>query len=233
MSCPGRRPKMNEKNKLAYLVLILVMLVVTAYLTTAYIVKFWPFSSPTASKPKIDLTPIAENVQDKAKTPDKPDLSKGVVGNDKDKYEISDGTMFDCGSFSFAFPKGWLRLVMDGGKNVVSTDVVDATNSIMIKEIQDFILTKENAQETIDQLKKALAQDYVIEQAEVSEFMGRNCVIMSGSTDWNGTKAGLLIIALPDEKGPDYLVIGLYNPLSDEAKQTVTNAMVTLTPDTF
>jgi hypothetical protein len=218
----------SSKIQIVYLVAILVMLVVTAYVTTAYFVKFWPFMK--ATKEPVDLTSIADSIANPPKDPGAPDLSKGVIGKNQGAYDTSDGKAFDCGTYFISFPTGWLRIVKDNGKTVISTDPKDTLNQIIIAEVEGIDTDSKTMAMTVETIKQELGSDYVIDQYELSDFLDRKCIVMSGSANVDGNTEGLMIMAVPDEKGSDYLIVGLYNPKSFDSRSAVSSAMVTLKP---
>ena len=218
----------SSKTQIVYLVAILVMLIVTAYMTTAYFVKFWPFIK--AAKEPVDLTSIADSIANPPKDPSSPDLSKGVIGKNQGNYDTSDGKQFDCGTYFMTFPTGWLRIIKDNGKTVISTDPKDTLNQIIISQVEGINADSKTMTMTVETIKQELGSDYVIDQYELSDFQDRKCIVMSGSAVVDDNREGLMIMVVPDEKGSDYLIVGLYNPKSSDGRSAVSSAMVTLKP---
>lgn len=219
-----------EKSKLIYLVLILLLLIVTAYLTTAFFVKFWPFNQTNTSA-TIDLSAIAKNIEKRENDNDplQPDLSKGVVGEDGDPYNVSDGTPYDCGSYSIAFPKDWLVVLQNKGRLAISSDLRNSTNSIYISQTDNLTFDSENMDKTLADINESLDQEFAVEQIDKTDFLGKKCLTVSGSSNRNGVKSGLLAIAIPsDSKAPGYWIIGFFDPQNPSIRDDIVASMATM-----
>lgn len=217
-----------EKSKIAYLVLILLLLIVTAYLTTAFFVKFWPFHQPKPSG-VVDLSPIAKNVAENKTDITKPDLSKGILGANEDPYNVSDGSAYDCGLYSLAFPKGWLVVLQDKGKLAVSSDLNNSTNSLYINQTDTLTLDLENMDKVLENIKESLGSGFTIEQIDKTDFLGKKCLTISGSADRNGVKSGLMVIVIPsDSETPGFWMIGFYDPKTPTVKDSIVASMATM-----
>lgn len=213
-----------------YLILILLLLIVTAYLTTAFLVKFWPFNQTNPST-AIDLSAIAENIeeQENGNDPLQPDLSKGVVGEDRDPYNVSDGTPYDCGSYSIAFPKDWLVVLQNKGKLAISSDLKNSTNSIYISQADVLTFDSENMDKTLADINESLGSEFTVEQANKTDFLGKKCLTISGSSLRNGVKSGLMAIAIPsDSKAPGYWIIGFFDPKNPSIRDDIVASMATM-----
>ncbi len=213
-----------------YLILILLLLIVTAYLTTAFLVKFWPFNQTNPST-AIDLSAIAENIeeQENGNDPLQPDLSKGVVGENEDPYNVSDGTPYDCGSYSIAFPKDWLVVLQNKGKLAISSDLKNSTNSIYISQADVLTFDSENMDKTLADINESLGSEFTVEQANKTDFLGKKCLTISGSSLRNGVKSGLMAIAIPsDSKAPGYWIIGFFDPKNPSIRDDIVASMATM-----
>jgi hypothetical protein len=224
----------KPRNRLPEMIFILLLLVVTAYLTTAYFVKFWPFKpAPSAGSQAIDLKDIAKDAGKTDANDTEPDLTKGVIGEGEGTYDLSDGKLYDCGDYLVAFPKDWMRIMRDGGKNVTGTDPNNPSNTVIIYQTEGLVADEASRAQTVEGISATLGSDYKIGDSEITDFLGRKCLLMSGTVLWNGMNAGLVILAVPDDKGSDFLVIGIYNPEKTENRDVVMGAMVTITPKTL
>lgn len=219
-----------EKSKIMYLVLILLLLIVTAYLTTAFLVKFWPFNQTNPSA-AIDLSAIAENIEERQNGDDplQPDLSKGVVGEDRDPYNVSDGTPYDCGLYSIAFPKDWLVVLQNKGRLAISSDLKNSTNSIYISQADVLTFDSENMDKTLADINESLGSGFTVEQVDKTDFLGKKCLTISGSSLRNGVKSGLMAIAIPsDSKAPGYWIIGFFDPKNPSIRDDIVASMATM-----
>lgn len=217
-----------DKSKITYLILILVLLIVTAYLTTAFFIKFWPFNQ-NKSTSAVDLTPIAQSIEKGNKDISKPDLSKGVVGNNEDPYNVSDGTPYDCGMYTMSFPQGWLVVLQDKGKLAISSDLKNSTNSIYVSQTDTLVFNSENTDKALDEIKQSLGSEFTVEQVDKTDFLGKKCLTVSGSSDRNGIKAGLLAMAIPsDASAPGYWIIGFFDPKDSSIRDNIVASMATM-----
>lgn len=215
------------------MIIILLLLVVTAYLTTAYFVKFWPFKPVGSSSQRIDLTAISDNAKDKDKSVTDADLTKGVVDEGKGTYDLSDGKPYDCGQYLMAFPKGWIRINKENGLQVTGTNPDDPTDTVLVTQTEGLVVDDKNLQQTVDGIISGLGEGYKAMESNTMDFLGRKCLLVSGTAVWNGTTAGLYILGVPDEKGPDFIVVGLYDTKKQESRGLVMDAMVSITPKTL
>lgn len=218
----------RDRSKILYLLVILGLLILTAYVTTAFLIKLWPFGK-TKPDSYVDLSPIAENVEKGKIDTLKPDLSKGVVGNKEDPYIISDGSPYDCADFSIEFPKGWLIVLEDDGRMAISVDLKNATNSIYLNQQNSLSPDLSDMGNILEGIKKSLGEGFTIDQVDTAQFLGRKCLTVSGSATRNGLKAGMLALAIPSVKlTPGYWVIGFFDPKDMSTRDKVVDSMASL-----
>lgn len=213
------------------MIIILLLLVVTAYLTTAYFVKFWPFKSNGTGDQKIDLTAILDDAKNTDKSATDADLTKGVVNNGT--YDLSDGKPYDCGQYLMAFPKGWIRINKENGLQVTGTNPDNATDTVLVTQTEGLIVDDKTLSQTVDGIISGLGEGYKAMEKNTMDFLGRKCLLVSGTAVWNGTTAGLYILGVPDDKGPDFIVVGLYDTTKQDSRDVVMNTMVSITPKTL
>jgi hypothetical protein len=217
-----------EKSKTAYLLIIFFLLVITAYMTTAYLVKLWPFAK-TNSTGVVDLSPIAESIEKSKTDPTKTDFSKGIVGQNQDPYIVSDGNPYDCGDYSITFPNGWLIVLQDKGKLAISNDLKNSYNSICVSWQKNLGFDTSDLEKSKKDIGEDLGSDYSIEQVDLTDYMNKKCLMVYGTAQRNDSKVGMMAMAIPSSgTQPGYWVIGFFDPKDSGSKDIIFNSMASI-----
>lgn len=211
-----------ERSKNWYLLAILALLVLTAYVTTAFFIKIWPFGN---AKPEgyVDLAPVSESI-DKAN-----EDKSGSAGALEGSYIVSDGTAYVCGDCSIVFPKGWLIVIDDDSKMAISTDLKNATNSILINSVNRLTVDSTDKNKILEEIGKSLGEGFAVDQVDTAKFFERTCLTVSGSAIRNGIKAGMVAMVIPsDRQMPGYWIIGFFDPKDMSSRDKVVESMASL-----
>lgn len=173
-----------------FLGLIVVLIVATSYLTTAYFIHAPPFGSKIKMTEEHTISQITTEI--------------GV-----EDYEVSSGkrTMFD--HFSMVFPREWLLINTGEQSAILGMKPDDLNASVSISRIQ---MNTDLPDRTEDvQLFMSDNIDTWFATADISRtsFLNRQCFLFSGSFERTNKDDGMITLIVPDGE-IFYMITGLF-----------------------
>jgi hypothetical protein len=172
----------NDNKKLGFLWVFVILIAVSSYMTTAFLIHTWPFEGGKK----------ADQVENQEL-----ENFDFLEGMDSESYEISSGGRIIFDGFSMVYPKGWVLMNIDGSESIVGVGADSADVSVAISKIGFGSSDKS----TPEKLQRLLAREidswYMATKTESVDFLSSNCVLFSGDVLRGENVDGMMVLAIP------------------------------------
>jgi hypothetical protein len=196
----------SEKNKWFFFGVIVVLVVTTSYMTTAYLIHAPPFHKKIDKVPETAISDVAEEI--------------GAEG-----YEVSFGnrTVFD--GFSMVFPKEWILMSTAESSAILAMKPENMDVSVSITRIKMDRELPEDHEDVQAFLSDSL--DSWFARADVSStlFLDRQSYLFSGLFERANKNDAMLSLVVPENE-VFYVITGLY-PADGDNRQVIEDIIST------
>ncbi len=196
----------SEKNKWFFFGVIVVLVVTTSYMTTAYLIHAPPFHKRIDKVSESAISDVAEEI--------------GAEG-----YEVSFGnrTVFD--GFSMVFPKEWILMSTAESSAILAMKPENMDVSVSITRIKMDRELPEDHEDVQAFLSDSL--DSWFARADVSStlFLDRQSYLFSGLFERANKNDAMLSLVVPENE-VFYVITGLY-PADGDNRQVIEDIIST------
>ncbi len=207
----------DKRLKLTAAIFIAVLIAITAYITTAYLIRAWPFEK----KP--------ETVGDLLKGAGSKDGSlEGLFPGGKGVYGKSDGNLKLFKGFSITFPKDWLYAEIESmttGIDPLTPAISVSVRTMAGEELGGGDMTLKDVGEQLSKSDKS----FKLLESRYVDFLGKQCLLMSGQSKRGNDEVGLVTFIVPT-KDAFQLVMGTFKLGDEDGKKTVEDVIATYRP---